>query len=77
MADENAEMTNENEKEHKECREKTVLCVFKDRRPVTFIQDKEPKRERHNLLEAIKVSFSDLSCGEGLSSSSPTYFLQG
>ena len=61
-----------------ECEKKTVLCVFKDRRrPVTFIQDDEPKRERQNLLEAIQVSFSDLlSCGEGPSSLSPSYFLQ-
>ena len=53
------------------------FCVFKDRRPVTFIQDDEPKRERQNLLEAIQVSFSDLlSCGEGPSSLSPSYSLQ-
>jgi hypothetical protein len=73
-----AEMTDEKEKEREECGKKTVLCVFKDRRrPVTFVQDKEPKRERQNLLEAVHVSFSDLlSCGEGPSSSSPTYFLQ-
>ena len=32
--------------------------------------------ERQNLLEAIQVSFSDLSCGEGPSSLSPSYFLQ-
>ena len=73
-----AEMTDENEKRVEECEKKTVLCVFKDRRrPVTFIQDDEPKRERQNLLEAIQVSFSDLlSCGEGPSSLSPSYFLQ-
>ena len=61
-----------------ESQEKTVLCVFKDRRrPVTFVADKEPQRERNNLLEAVKMSFSDLlSCGEGTSTSPASYFLQ-
>ena len=70
-----SKMADENQKDQQECLEKTVLCVFKDRRrPVTFIQDKEPELERRNLLEAVKVSFSDLL--EGPSSSCPTYFLQ-
>lgn len=61
-----------------ESQEKTVLCILQYRiRPVTFVTDKEPQKERNNLLEAVKMSFSDLlSCGEGTNTSPASYFLQ-
>ena len=55
---------------------KTVLCVFKERRPVTFITSSDTYVERKNLLNAVGASFADvLSCGEGTSDAN-LYFLQ-
>ena len=63
--------------EHEEGQQKTVLCVFKDRkRPVTFLGDQDAKKERQNLLEAVKASFSDLLEGSSGAQSAPQCFLQ-
>ena len=57
--------------------QKTVLCVFRERRrPVTFSASTDEKTEKKNLLDAVKASFSDvLSSGEGTSNPG-SYFLQ-
>ena len=69
-------MTHQAETTTEESVYKTVLCVFKDRRrPITFKASGDAQTERQNLLDAVRVTFSDvLSCGEGSSASS--YFLQ-
>ena len=56
--------------------QKTVLCVFRERRPVTFSASMDEKTEKKNLLDAVKASFSDvLSSVEGTSNPG-SYFLQ-
>ena len=57
--------------------QKTVLCVFRERRrPVTFNASADEKTEKKNLFDAVKASFSDvLSSGEGTSNPG-SYFLQ-
>ena len=72
MATENAESTTE------EVVQKTVLCVFMERkRSVTFNACNDAKVERKNLFDDVRVHFSDvLSYGEGSSASSGSYFLQ-
>ena len=63
MATENAESTTE------EVVQKTVLCVFMERkRSVTFNASNDAKVERKNLFDDVRVHFSDvLSYGEGSS----------
>ena len=54
--------------------QKTVLCVFRERRPITFNASADEKTKKNNL-DAVKASFSDvLSTGEGTSNPG-SYFL--
>ena len=70
-------MTSTGTSESKDSVKKTVLCIFKERRRlVTFIASTDEKKEKKNLFDTVKTSFSDvLSSGEGTSNSG-SYFLQ-
>ena len=53
--------------------EKTVLCVFGERkRPVTFKGSTDPVKDRKNLLEAVLLCYSDVLQGSEVGH----YFLQ-
>lgn len=55
--------------------EKTVLCVYQERRrPVTFTGNTDPVKDRKSLFDAVIGSFSDVL--ESTSNEAVSYFLQ-